>query len=188
MNERETWLLLGALLLWCLFKSKRGAGLPMKKRAKISPKTAQKVATGWMGYREQLAAKESAGKYDARRPNSQYWGRYQLGRLARGQTDAKGVRWSKFKTDKDLQDRAVKQWTSRLLQMLQRQPDAAAAVRSGKATWAQLVAMDHLTGRAAVMKWIRTGQITRDGNNVSNLDWGKSFAQYDLSELKKGTT
>ena len=165
-------------------KSKRQRMLPRSRAEEPEKVTPQ----GWVAYREKLAQKESAGKYTARRPNSQYWGRYQLGRLARSVTDAKNKTWDEYRQNPGLQDKAVKQWTTRLLRELQRQPDAQKAVADGKATWAQLVAMDHLTGRAAVMKWIRTGEITRDGNRVSNLDWGKEFAGFNLDELKGKTS
>jgi hypothetical protein len=194
MNDRAFWLVAGVLLLLFL-KSKKRRQSDAKK---IGPKTdpskqakteapAQKVK-GWTAYRELLAKKESAGKYDARRPNSRYWGRYQLGPLARKVGGAQGVKWAQFKNDTALQDTAVKTWTTRLLKELKAQPLAVKAVTDGKATWAQLVAMDHLTGRSATMKWLRSGQITKDANKVSNLAWGKQFAQFNLTELERSSS
>lgn len=196
--KNETFWLLVVLGLLLFSKSKRRRMTPRQTAKtpdtetpeKITPAPPSKIpedGSGWAQWRELLAQKESGGRYDARRPGSQYWGRYQLGTLARSNTSAKGVRWSKFKSDIGLQNRAVKEWTARAYNELQAQPDARAAVAAKKATWAQLVAMDHLTGRAATMKWIRTGQITKDANDVSNLDWGKDFARFDLSELKRGS-
>ncbi len=199
MKSDAFWLLLGLGLLF-IFKSKKRRQkavkiVPQDKNLPARAKTPEKPAkpaiekvkpASWLAYRELLATKESAGKYDARRRNSQFWGRYQLVRLARSATDAKGVRWDLFKKTKQLQDRAIKQWTTRNLVELQAQPEAREAVAANKATWSQLAAMDHLTGRSATMAWLRTGKVTKDANGVSNVDWGRAFAPFDLTELEKG--
>jgi hypothetical protein len=190
MNDRNLWVLV-LVGLFLYFKSKRrraGATMqPQPTPPKVTPPPTVKPG-GWIAYRETLAQKESGKNYEARRPNSQYWGRYQLGRLARGATSARGVRWSAFKKNEALQDQAVREWTTRNLRELKAQPDAAKAVRDGRATWAQLVAMDHLTGRAATMRFVRTGASTADANNTKNTDWGRDFASFDINELTKGST
>ena len=190
MNDRNWWIL-AAVGLFYFFKSKRRGITPRPQAEKITPAPAAKVAPaadGWTSWRELLAQKESGGRYDARRPGSQYWGRYQLGTLARANTSAKGVRWSQFMKNEQLQNKAIKEWTARALRELKAQPDARAAVAAGKATWAQLVAMDHLTGRAATMKWIRTGKATRDANQVSNYEWGLPFAGFNIDSIERAST
>ena len=198
MTDRTT-LIIVAVLVLLFIKSKRrqaGAKVPLKLPAtppqKI-PATPQKIVTpkagGWLAYREQLARQESAGDYAARRPGSQYWGRYQLGALARRAGGAKGVRWAQFKTDQALQDKTAAKWTARNLTELQAQPTARAAVKAGTkhgvpVSWASLVAMDHLTGRGATMKWLRTGKTTKDGAGVINVAFARPFLRFDLSELK----
>jgi len=196
--DNKTLLIIG-LLVVLYFKSKkrrRGGAMTQPAKPDAKPKTqAPKIKapkiSGFTQYRELLAQKESAGKYDARRPNSKYWGRYQLGPLARRVGGAAGVKWAKFSKDKTLQDNAVRLWTARLYNELLAVPDARAAIgktlHGEKVTPAFLVAMDHLRGRAATMKWIRTGKSTADGNGVLNTKFAKDFRNFDLSELKQGT-
>lgn len=195
MNDRTTVLIIAVLLLVFFSRGKRrrpaGKMQPEKPKAKTPQKITPDKPGGWLAYRERLAKKESSGKYDARRPNSKYWGRYQLGPLARRVGGAQGVRWAQYQNDQALQDAAVKRWTARLYQELRAQKLARQAVDAGtlhgeKVTWAFLVAMDHLTGRTATMKWLRTGQTTKDANKVSNVDWARGFAPFSLSELEKG--
>jgi len=50
---------------------------------------------------------ESRNNYSARRNNSQYWGKYQLGILARETIGIDTVSWENFKSDTLLQDAAV---------------------------------------------------------------------------------
>ena len=177
------------------------------KRRRIADKTVVKLplppapapvtikpepAGNWLAYRELLAKKESSGKYDARRPSSRYWGRYQLGPNARKIGGAKGVKWTDYKKNQSMQDAAVKTWTSRLVSEITAQPTLSAAIgktlHGQKVTLPLLVAMDHLTGRAAVMRWVRSGKTTTDGNGVVNLTYAKPFAQFDLSELSRKAT
>jgi len=190
MDNRNWWILAAAGLFY-LFKSKRRGITPRPPAEKITPAAPSKVTPaqdGWTSWRELLAQKESGGRYDARRPGSQYWGRYQLGTLARANTSAKGVRWAQFMKNEQLQNQAIKEWSGRALRELKAQPDAIAAVAAGKATWAQLVAMDHLTGRAATLRWIRTGKATKDANQVSNFEWGLPFAGFNIDSIERAAT
>ena len=198
MDNRTSLVVLIVIVLLVIKSKRRQDGaktavkLPGQEPEKVPdevPKIIAPQSAGWLGYRELLARKESAGDYAARRPGSQYWGRYQLGALARRAGGAGGVRWVNFKTDQALQDKTVANWTARNVRELQAQPEARAAVAAGTihgvpVSWAMLAAMDHLTGRGAVMKWLRTGKTTKDGAGVVNLSWSRPFLSYDLSELK----
>jgi len=50
---------------------------------------------------------ESRNNYDAKRNKSQYWGKYQLGTLARVTVGIDTIQWETFKSDTSLQDAAV---------------------------------------------------------------------------------
>ena len=190
-NSHLVVLALIALAFFLRAKRRRTGAtkLPSKKVEKLPQ---PKPAPGWTAYREQLAQKESSGKYDARRAGSRYWGRYQLGPNARKVGGAAGVKWVKYKTDHALQDAAVKKWSARLLSEIKATPTLSAAIgktlHGQKVTAALLVAMDHLTGRAALMKWARTGKTTKDGNGIENLSYAQPFAKFDLSDLERATT
>ncbi len=197
MNDRTTTIVIIALLVWFLSRAKRqrtaATMQPSQTPLPGPPKIQPPKVDGFLPYRELLAKKESSGKYNARRPSSQYWGRYQLGRLARKVGGAQGVRWTQYKNDFALQNKTVKSWTRRLYKELKAQPLAQRAVAAGTlhglpVSWAFLVAMDHLTGRAATMKWLRTGKPTTDGNGVKNTDFAKPFTAFNLSTLDKEQT
>jgi len=154
-------------------------------------------AQGTKRYLNRLAKLESGPdqpNYTARRPNSQYWGRWQLGRLARNgppnepasEWVARRVPWRQFSQDAALQTAAVTNWARRAYRELKRQPDARAAVAAGTlhglpVTWSGLVGFDHLVGRAAVLKWIRTGADTQDANGTPGTRYLTTLNGADLS-------
>lgn len=188
---KDTTALLLLLIVAFLFlkkkktKAAKALPAPAPKPVKIAPGK----PTNWLSYRELLATKESAGKYDARRPRSRYWGRYQLGPNARKIGGAQGIKWADYSKNESLQDAAVKSWTKRLLTEITANTTTAAAIgktlHGEKVTAALLVAMDHLTGRAATLRWVRTGKTTNDGNGVANLTYARPFRDFDLSELNR---
>jgi len=206
--------LLPFALLW-LFKSalkNRRAGAvgpgnakpksPQKQtlstKSKTEPRQKETPAgAGASAYLEKLAVLESGPNqpnWKARRPNSQYWGRWQLGRLARNGPPnepatawvARRMPWTKFKDDPTTQTAAAVHWARRAYQELRRSRTAANAVRAGtlhgvKVTWSGLVGMDHLVGRGAVLKWVRTGEDTKDANGTAGTSYLKSLGGFDLS-------
>lgn len=176
-----------------------GASAPPKKTATapIQKQARPKDAAGASAYLEKLAILESGPNqpnWQARRPNSQYWGRWQLGRLARNgppnepasKWAARRVTWTKFKSDPAIQTAAAVNWARRAYQELRRSRTAANAVRAGNlhgvpVTWSGLVGMDHLVGRGAVLKWIRTGEDTKDANGVAGSSYLRRLGGFNLS-------
>jgi len=183
-------LILLLVVAFLFLKKKKTKAVKVLPAPKPKPvKIAVPTVGNWLTYRELLAKKESAGKYDARRPRSRYWGRYQLGPNARKIGGAEGVKWADFSKNESLQDSAVKTWTKRLFREISNNSTTADAIgktlHGEKVTAALLVAMDHLTGRAATLRWIRTGKTTNDGNAVANLTYARPFRDFDLSELNR---
>ncbi len=191
-NVLAILLLIGLAFLLKSKKRRQSGAKTVVKLPQPPPVTIKpKKPSNWLAYRELLAQKESAGKYDARRPKSRYWGRYQLGPNARKIGGAQGIKWADYKKNQPLQDQAVKTWTARLFREITNHPTTGAAIgktlHGEKITPALLVAMDHLTGRAATMRFVRTGKTTKDGNGIENLTYARPFRDFDLSELRKAT-
>ena len=178
--------------------------LSRRKAPVAKPATSPKIKAGpgdaKIGakiYLNKLAKLESGPTqpaWDSRRPNSQYWGRWQLGRLARNGPAsepaelwiARGVKWDSFKADPALQTAAATYWSRRAYRELRRNRTAANAIKAGvlhglPVTWSGLVGFDHLVGRAAVLKWIRTGQDTKDANGVGGTVYLSKLGGLDLA-------
>ena len=169
-------------------------------RPQAQTKTARKqpvTTSGPQTYLNKLAILESGPtqpNWDARRPRSQYWGRWQLGRLARNgpanepkaKWPARRVSWDVFKASPEIQTAAVTSWSKRAFRELQNSSLAKAAIQAGQAhglpvTWSGLVGMDHLVGRGAVIKWLRTGEDTKDANGTPGTRYLKTLNGADLS-------
>lgn len=168
-----------------------------KARRKTAKPIAKPKATSPATYLDRLAILES-GKtqpnWKARRPRSKYWGRWQLGPLARNgprsepKSDwpARGVSWEKFSKDGPLQTIAAASWALRAYRELKASTLARAAVEQGnlhgeRVTWSGLVGMDHLVGRPGVIKWLATGEDSQDANGTKGTTYLRKLGGIDLS-------
>jgi hypothetical protein len=61
-------------------------------------------------WKEKLAGIESGGLYNARRDDSQYWGKYQMGKDVRKIIGFGNMSWNKWKSSPDIQEAALRLW------------------------------------------------------------------------------
>jgi len=136
---------------------------------------------------------ESRNNYEARRPNSQYWGKYQLGTSARKAIGIDTISWERFKNDSILQDAAVMVY---LLKMKERLTDhmypdstvrdfieefCGSAMANYNITESGLIAMSHNCGVTDTKRFlIKDGKyVPIDGLGTPATKY-LTLANYDL--------
>ena len=106
--------------------------------------------------------------YEARRPNSQYWGKYQMGESARSSINLSDITWEKWKTNPELQEAALKLWLDVLYKTLEK--DIKKYEGSFQNGWAitesGIIAMAHNVGPEPVKQFLYSGgkTIPKDGS------------------------
>jgi hypothetical protein len=122
-------------------------------------------------WKDNLSKIESNGwdnQYEARRENSQYWGKYQMGESARRSVNLSDITWEKWKTNPELQEAALKLWLDVLYKSLETDikrfegtfQDGWAITESG------IIAMAHNVGPEPVKQFLYSGgkSVPKDGS------------------------
>ncbi len=117
-----------------------------------------------------IALLESSGNYQARRRNSQYLGRYQIGTAARIDIGMSHISVNTFLQDSSLQDSAMKLLLKANYTRLEPYILLYDGSRIGHyyVTTSGILAMAHSAGASAVERFFQTGgqYIPKDGNGV----------------------
>jgi len=106
--------------------------------------------------------------YEARRENSQYWGKYQMGESARESVGLSTITWEKWKTNPELQEAALKMWVDVLYNELDsdlKKYDGT-FLNGWAITESGIIAMAHNVGSDPVKKFLYSGGkiIPKDGS------------------------
>lgn len=113
--------------------------------------------------------------YEARRENSQYWGKYQMGESARKSIKLDNITWEKWKNNPEIQEAALRLWIDILYQSLK--DDIIKYDGTFQNGWAitesGLIAMAHNVGVEAVKQFLYSG-----GKNVPKDGSGKDATRF----------
>lgn len=134
---------------------------------------------------DDLAMFESSGRYDIVKTAGDYWGRYQIGPIARKELGIDKISQSEFLSNERLQDGLV---TALLLRNKKYLKNAIGEyegkmVRGIYITQSGLLAGAHLRGVSSVVKFLESeGKIDeKDGNGVPVSKYIKYFGNYNLN-------
>lgn len=131
-----------------------------------------------------LAMMESSGDYDVVKKEGDYWGRYQLGRIARTELGLSRISQKEFLSNHLLQDGLVtalliknKNYLSEYIGKYE-----GRTVGDIYITQSGILAGAHLRGFNSVIKFLESdGEIDeKDGNNVPVSKYMKMFTNYNL--------
>ena len=122
-------------------------------------------------WKEKLQGIESNGwenPYEARRENSQYWGKYQMGESARKSINLNSISWEKWKSNPEIQEAALRMWVDVLYQYLK--DDIKMYDGTFQNGWSitesGIIAMAHNVGPDPVKDFLHSGgkKIPKDGS------------------------
>lgn len=119
-------------------------------------------------WKENLAAIESNGAYDARREGSQYWGKYQMGESARKNIGLDNIAWEKWKSTPELQEASLRLWIDVLYEYLKddiKKYDGK-FLNGWSITESGIIAMAHNVGAGPTQEFLYSGgkTIPKDGS------------------------
>jgi hypothetical protein len=107
--------------------------------------------------------------YEAKRTNSQYWGKYQMGESARKDIGLSNVTWEKWKNTPELQEAALKMWINALYQNLKDDIEKYdnTFLNGWSITESGIIAMAHNVGSEPVRKFLHSNgkNIPKDGSD-----------------------
>lgn len=115
---KEKGLLLGILAFMILVLSISFSPGNVKVVEVVKPVVVKENPMSMDKFVNDLGMIESRNNYGAKRNKSQYWGKYQLGTLARVTVGIDTVQWETFKSDSLLQDAAVKVYLLKIRERL----------------------------------------------------------------------
>jgi hypothetical protein len=125
--------------------------------------------------------------YNARRTNSQFWGKYQLGEYARKSINLGGVTWETWKNNPELQEAALKMWIKVIYNDLKPEIEKydGKFIGGWNITESGIIAMGHNVGPAPVKTFLNSGGkiIPKDGSGKDATRF-LILGNYDL-ELNK---
>ena len=123
-------------------------------------------------WKENLHSIESNGwenPYEARRENSQYWGKYQLGESARKSINLKDISWEKWKDSPELQEAALRMWVDILYQYMKPEIERfdGTFLNGWAITESGIIAMAHNVGPEPVKQFLYSGgkKVPKDGSD-----------------------
>lgn len=138
-------------------------------------------------WKEALAGIESNGSYHARRPGSQYWGKYQLGEDARKSIHLNNVTWDEWKNNGELQEAALRMWIEVVYQSIKYDIDTydGKFLSGWYITESGLIAMAHNVGPGPVKQFLNSNGrfVPKDGSGKDATRF-LILGNYNL-ELKK---
>jgi hypothetical protein len=129
-------------------------------------------------WKKRLHGIESGGwknPYEARRPGSQYWGKYQMGTSARKSIKMESMTWEEWKNNPEVQEAAMRMWVDILYDLL----ESYIIKYNGKflngwsITESGIIAMAHNVGPEPVKEFLNSG-----GKKVPNDGSGKPATRF----------
>ena len=139
------------------------------------PKDASKDFEKWKSGLQGIESNGWDNPYEARRENSQYWGKYQLGESARQSIGLSDITWEKWKSNPVLQEAALKMWVDVLYQSLKsdiKKYDGA-FLNGWSITESGIIAMAHNVGSEPVREFLYSG-----GKNIPKDGSGKDATRF----------
>lgn len=122
----------------------------------------------WKDNLHQLESGSWNNPYEARRENSQYWGKYQFSNAARLSIGLSNISWEKWKSNPELQEAALKMWIDILyLELKSDIKNYDGKILNGwSITESGIIAMAHNVGADATKKFLNSGGIIipKDGS------------------------
>lgn len=142
-----------------------------------------------------IESKSWDNPYEARRPNSQFWGKYQMGELARKSVKLSDITWDKWKTNPELQEAAMRMWVDILYQSMKsdiKKYDGK-FLNGWGITESGIIAMAHNVGPDATSKFLASGgkNVPKDGSGKDAtrfLILGNYNLEVDRNSPKESTT
>jgi len=129
----------------------------------------------WKDALHSLESGSVENPYEARRPNSQYWGKYQMGESARKNVGLGNITWDKWKNTPELQEGALRLWVEVLYKNLKpeiRKYDGK-FLNGWSITESGIIAMAHNVGPEPVRLFLAT-----NGKVVPKDGSGKDATRY----------
>jgi len=134
---------------------------------------------------DDLAMFQSSGRYNIVKTKGDYWGRYQIGPIARKELGLDKISQSEFLSNERLQDGLVTALLIRNKTYLRNYIGEyeGKAIGNIYITQSGMLAGAHLRGHTAVIKFLKSnGQIDeKDGNGVPVSKYIKFFCNYNLN-------
>lgn len=151
------------------------------------PKDKTKDYNKWAEDLHGIESNDWVNPYEARRDGSQYWGKYQMGTLARKEVGLSDVSWEQWKTNPDLQEAALKMWVDVLYRYLEQDIKKydGQFLNGWSITESGIIAMAHNVGADATRRFLKSG-----GKDVPTDGSGKDatrfliLGNYDLNIAK----
>lgn len=180
-------LLLGFVVLMLKRRRERPALVPLPGPAP-EPKRPAKLRP-FADFLAEVRRLESSNNYRARRRTksgklSQFWGAYQLGKLARKDAGVLSD-WETFSNSQTLQDQAATRWFELLAKRVGRHGDivdaiAAGSVRGEPFDLSRAVAMAHHTGTAALRRWIAGQPSAQDSFGTKSVPFTRTLHGFQI--------
>lgn len=129
----------------------------------------------WKADLQGIESNDWSNPYEARRQNSQYWGKYQIGENARRDIGLSDISWEQWKNNPDLQEAALKMW----IEILYKNLKDEIRLYDGKflngwaITESGIIAMAHNVGPEPVRKFLKS-----DGKIVPKDGSGKDATRF----------
>lgn len=113
--------------------------------------------------------------YEARRENSQYWGKYQMGESARKAINLDNITWEQWKNNPEIQEAALRLWVDILYKSLKDEIiKYDGTFQNGwSITESGIIAMAHNVGPEATKQFLYSG-----GKNVPKDGSGKDATRF----------
>lgn len=129
----------------------------------------------WKDNLHQLESGNWDNPYEARRENSQYWGKYQIGESARRSVNLNNITWDQWKTNPEIQEAALRMWIDILYQQLKNDIKRydGTILNGWSITESGIIAMAHNVGAEPVKNFLYS-----NGKNVPKDGSGRDATRF----------
>lgn len=129
----------------------------------------------WKDNLSKLESGSWENQYEARRENSQYWGKYQMGESARRSVKFENITWDKWKSNPEVQEAALRMWVDVLYQSLENDIKRydGKILNGWSITESGIIAMAHNVGPEPVKNFLYS-----NGKNVPKDGSGRDATRF----------
>jgi len=156
-----------------------------QKTFEYFPQVIYRIEKDHASFLDDLAMFESSGRYNIVKTAGDYWGRYQIGPIARQELGITKISQQEFLSNERLQDGLVTALLIRNKKYLKETIGEyeGKRIRGIYITQSGLLAGAHLRGASSVVKFVKSeGKIDeKDGNGVPVSKYIKHFGNYNLN-------